>query len=398
MNGEEERKLAVDCFVPRGPDRDQGECSTPAYLWDEYISQRRPVVIKGLPTSSDKWAVQKWVAADGGAGHAYLRRRAGRALVSVEYRSSSAEGFGRGQRRTMQFGEFLTRLDRGDEQLYISSTEQPIGPHGFPDLMVPPLTELRGDFPTRLSWAGNLVPQQINMWFGSSTEGASSGLHHDYHDNFYVLLSGRKRFLLYPPVLQPQMQTYGEAIAVHPNGRIVYRGQEGMNADGSHQDDVDMFYGRENGDGGASGASGASGGGEECDVEVLSEIERDAEPPSFSRVRAEDLNVPPAMEIELLAGESLYLPAGWFHEVTSLNDRGRAHLALNYWLHPPTNLQRGAAGFERPYKSSFWPDVFASGLVRDGVATGGKRKRRSASMAYMKLRFGRAWHYFWNQR
>ena len=129
---------------------------------------------------------------------------------------------------------------------------------------------------------------------------------------------------------------------------------------------------------------------------VLPESESDAEPPSFCRVRAEDLDVPPAMKIELHAGESLFLPAGWFHEVTSLNDGGRAHLALNYWLQPPTNLQRGAAGFEQPYMSSFWPDVFASGLVRDGVVSRGKKTRRSASMAYTKLRFGRAWHYIWN--
>ena len=304
----------VDCFVLRGPDRDQRESSTPAYLWDEYISQRRPVVVKGTPARDhlSNWAVQKWVAKDSSAGHAYLRRRAGRARVSVEYRSSSSEGFGRGQRRTMRFGEFLTRLDEGSEQLYISSTEQPIGPHGFPDLMVSPLIELREDFPTRLSWAGNLVPQQINLWLGSSTEGASSGLHHDYHDNFYVLLSGRKRFLLYPPALQPQMQTYGEAIAVHPNGRIVYRGQERMNADGSHQDDVDTFYGRH----GGVDLGRDSGRGVGHVEEISLEQTQDGEPPSFSRVRAEDLDVPPAMEVELHAGESLYLPAGWFHEVS----------------------------------------------------------------------------------
>jgi len=384
----EDETPAVDCFVPRRPDRGQGALSTPKYLWDEYISQRRPVVVKGTPADAKTWAVQNWVATD--AGHDYLRRRAGRALVSVEYRSSDVEGFGRGQRRTMRFGEFLTRLDGGSEQLYISSAEQTIGPHGFPDLMVSPLTELRRDFPTRLSWAGRLVPAQINLWMGSSTEGASSGLHHDYHDNFYVLLSGRKRFLLYPPSFQPHMQTYGEATVVHPNGRIVYRGQEGINADGSHQDDVDRFYGRDNGNGGAS-----DGDGGHVEV-VLPESESGAEPPSFCRVRAEDLDVPPAMKIELHAGESLFLPAGWFHEVTSLNDGGRAHLALNYWLQPPTNLQRGSAGFEQPYMSSFWPDVFASGLVRDGVVSRGKKTRRSASMAYTKLRFGRAWHYIWN--
>ena len=270
----------------------------------------------------------------------------------------------------------------------LCSTEQPIGPHGFPDLMVSPLIELRKDFPTRLSWAGNLVPQQINLWFGSSSDGASSGLHHDYHDNFYVLLRGKKRFRLFPPCLHAHMKTHGKVIRVHPNGRIVYRGQERMNADGSHQDDVDVFYGR-GGDG--------SQGNDSC-RETTATTTRNAEPPSFSKVRVEDLAVSPVFEFELHAGESLYLPAGWFHEVTSLNGNGLEHMALNYWLHPPTNLCRGAAGFERPYTSPFWPDVIEAGLVRKGIVNRGKekhkRKQKSASMAYLKLRFGRAWHYF----
>ena len=33
----------------------------------------------------------------------------------------------------------------------------------------------------------------------------------------------------------------------------------------------------------------------------------------------------------LEAGEMLYMPAGWFHEVSSVGQ----HCALNYWFHPP---------------------------------------------------------------
>ena len=110
----------VDFFVPDELDRTHGELRTPAYLWDKYISQRRPVVIKGTPTraSEGKWNVERW--ADQSSGHAYLCRRAGRALVSVEYRSSDSEGFGLGKRRIMRFGEFLTRLSSGNEHFYIS--------------------------------------------------------------------------------------------------------------------------------------------------------------------------------------------------------------------------------------------------------------------------------------
>ena len=58
-----------------------------------------------------------------------------------------------------------------------------------------------------------------------SRNGASSGLHHDFHDNLYVLLRGRKVFRLFPPDKAPRMYTHGTLRTVHANGRIVYEGQ-----------------------------------------------------------------------------------------------------------------------------------------------------------------------------
>lgn len=62
-----------------------------------------------------------------------------------------------------------------------------------------PVTQLMGDFPLRPALLGKLVPQNLNLWMGRSKAGTSSGLHHDYHDNLYILLRGRKRFRLYSP-------------------------------------------------------------------------------------------------------------------------------------------------------------------------------------------------------
>jgi hypothetical protein len=36
---------------------------------------------------------------------------------------------------------------------------------------------------------GNLVLQQCNLWMGNGKSGKSSGLHHDFHDNLYMLVS-----------------------------------------------------------------------------------------------------------------------------------------------------------------------------------------------------------------
>ena len=85
------------------------------------------------------------------------------------------------------------------------------------------------------------------------------------------------------------------------------------------------------------------------------------DPPSFSRVDRDRLHEFPRfarahatvrVETEVHAGEVLYLPAGWFHEVTSRGEgEMRCHLALNYWFHPP--VSGGADGctyaFETPY-------------------------------------------------
>lgn len=62
--------------------------------------------------------------------------------------------------------------------------------------MSAPLDKLKGDFPLRPALAGALIPQNVNLWMGHSKKGAgsSSGLHHDFHDNLYLLLRGKKTF------------------------------------------------------------------------------------------------------------------------------------------------------------------------------------------------------------
>ena len=132
------------------------------------------------------------------------------------------------------------------------------------------MQRLQGDFPAVPEILGNLVPHQVNPWIGSAPEGAddlasqaakplrccslpeglkskyflllwrcatkhlhcfqyvhacagsSTGLHHDYHDNLYCLLKGRKRFRVFPPAMAHQLYTHGNILKVHPNGRIVY--------------------------------------------------------------------------------------------------------------------------------------------------------------------------------
>jgi len=126
-----------------------------------------------------------------------------------------------------------------------TTQELDIGPDDRPALMSSPLTELQGDLPLRPSLLRLLVPQNMNLWMGRSGRGeggregeSSSGLHHDYHDNLYILLGGRKVFRLYAPSEAPNMYTLGKLRLVHGNGRLNYYGQPLTCADGREKNAV----------------------------------------------------------------------------------------------------------------------------------------------------------------
>ena len=91
----------------------------------------------------------------------------------------------------------------------------------------------RESFLTTLILAGNLVLHSCNLWIGKPREGSSSssGLHHDFHDNFYLLKHGVKQFRLFSPDCASCMYLHGEIDRIHSNGLISYVGSE-TRADG----------------------------------------------------------------------------------------------------------------------------------------------------------------------
>ena len=86
-----------------------------------------------------------------------------------------------------------------------------------------------------------------------------------------------------------------------------------------------------------------------------------APPPHFSRMqsRVQGLASPASWPLfrearmltaEVGAGDALFLPCGWWHEVSSQGaDASDTHLAVNWWFAPPD-----AARFEAPYSSDLW--------------------------------------------
>ena len=90
--------------------------------------------------------------------------------------------------------------------------------------------------------------------------------------------------------------------------------------------------------------------------------------------------------VELSAGEMLYLPASWWHEVTSTSGpsssgdgvKGGAdiHMAFNYWFYPPDALDN----FEAPYE-----DALIWGYLR----AKGKPERTESKSTAEKMQVGK---------
>ncbi|KAI0798200.1 cupin-like domain-containing protein [Abortiporus biennis] len=371
-----------------------------------------------------------------------------------------------------QFGTDIERISVPFKQFLESLKED--GPHPYlttqyseqdddqQTVFPPPANALKEDYPIVPRIMGNLFLQQVNLWLGKSKDGSSSGLHHDFHDNLYCLLQGKKRFVLYPPQELPNLYPYGKLDNLHPNGLISYK-DGSVRADGlpirvalqtrvkaiekqlealpkpskgkgkdkalskerkalmkAHDDaldelaqytleaedegEVDDFDalmggldGSEDGNVRGAGPSGSTGRTQEEDMDEEDEDEElkgqvlggdddsddsdeenqdeSEEPSSFSRIPTAFLHkhlnlpttsIPPSdilpdsfpnlkkttepYVVELNAGDMLYLPASWWHEVTSTSvpedeGTGGVHMAFNYWFYPPTNDD-----FDHPYE------------------------------------------------
>lgn len=432
---------------------------TPETFFEKYVSPRRPVIVTGLLSASDFERISLW------RNDEYLHKRAGNCTLQVERRASVGTTYGHGVPRVpLTFSSLLSSIspaadkstfavDKTDSALYYltSQTEDYEG-SDLPAVVAPPLTHLRPDFPLRPSLFGQLCPYQLNLWAGQSKDGASSGLHHDFHDNMYILVRGYKRFNIFAPSDAPYIYTRGKVQHVLSNGFMEYSHFPPTRADGVpleiavgflQDKQAELERKIENTTTPATKKKLENELEKVCDELVDYDMkliahkmkvktktkskakatqeteqekkarEEDETFAHFSKIPLPDLyakdpvnqhwcatkgvqphavdsNMPlfrhaTKCSVYLSPGESLFLPAGWFHEVTSFNTFppdavigdigvettkadgavgtrdstkdvfGGGHMALNYWFHPPDNL----SSFKKPYKSSFWEDNWA---------------------------------------
>ena len=197
---------------------------SPQLFYDKYVSNRQPVLIDGHLIDKEWLASNKWTLN-------YLKDRTGDQLVQVERRTGVS--FGKGSQESMSMNELIHSILKGEDTLYLTTQELTYNVDEKPDLISQPIISLDSDFSSQPKITGNLIPQNVNLWLGSSVSETSSGLHHDYHDNLYILIKGKKRIRLFPPTAASSMYTYGELDKVYNNGRIVYKSQDKVRPDGA---------------------------------------------------------------------------------------------------------------------------------------------------------------------
>ncbi|GME94961.1 unnamed protein product [Ambrosiozyma monospora] len=218
-----------------------------------------------------------------------------------------------------------------------------------------------------------------------SLNSTSTGLHHDHADNLYLPISGEKRFTLFSPEQAINLYTVGKLNRLFDTGIIDYVKDhetapfwKSVRNDGAILKEVERWeLLKQNGEVDESKFN---------DTDSIDEAEAFAsngekkDPPSFSKIPPSLIHLDEIKDEELLKKmkqliiekypnllkatstsvhlkprQLLYLPAGWFHEVTSYgNLKDHVHTAVNYWFAPPNKLD----DYENPYQDSYWRDDF----------------------------------------
>ena len=200
---------------------------SPQDFFTKFVHPRQPCKLSSHTLQCD--GMMKW------KNFEYLKEKCGKYSVRVERRNSTEETYGNGYETDMLFEDFVTLVKDENEKVYVTTQELLYTEEGLPSLFSPPIDGLLSDFDIIPNLMGNLLTSNLNLWMGYSSPDnpSSSRLHHDFHDNLYILLKGEKKILLYHFDHAPNMYTVGTIDKIHKNGRINYVGQRPTNADGT---------------------------------------------------------------------------------------------------------------------------------------------------------------------
>lgn len=265
-------------------------------FYRRFYLTRTPAIITTESLSELGWQTGNW-------NDEYLLYKAGAQEVLVLQRDGTSNfSPDRVRYAPMRFHEFISRVmapQQGNSDLYLNLQHDRV--------IEPPLLQLLGDFNIPVYFK-DMTLRCVNLWMGNSKASITTPLHHDFNDNLYVVVEGRKHFTLFPPEQAPNLYPQGELLGVDGNGYIRYASLDSK----PHMSRLDLSA------------------------------------PDPGRFPLYAAAAPTRRECYIEKNEMLFLPTGWFHQVTSI---GR-HIAVSFFSMPPSMEQlewlKQAIGARRP--------------------------------------------------
>lgn len=151
-------------------------------------------------------------------------------------------------------------------------------------------------------------PEAINMWIGNSR--SVTALHRDNYENIYVQITGRKHFVLLPPLFQPCVNEQ----ELEPATYVRDQSQSRVETGGEHHLMLRMDA--------AEDQNGAA-------APKVPFATWDPDIPEANATPYSHLAEP--MRVSLEPGDMLYLPAMWYHKVSQSCSEDGICVAVNYW-------------------------------------------------------------------
>jgi len=245
-----------------------------------FVMKNKPCVIRG---AIDHWpAMFKWT-------DDYLCRAMNNIKVSIAATpngraddvcegSDGKDRFVLPETRKLLFSEFLGALgdEKSDDILYCQSQNNSMVSEFYP---------LLGDIEQQLLFASEafgMQPDAVNFWMGEDR--SVSSLHQDPYENMYCVLRGEKHFTLLPPTAEPWI--------TKPQFRQ------------AHWEKLSNGW------------------------EIVDDDEENKVP--WVTTDPNDIEMSPPIKVVVKKGETLYLPALWYHQVSQRGEEGRT-VAVNFW-------------------------------------------------------------------
>jgi jumonji domain-containing protein 7 len=200
---------------------------------------------------------------------------------------------------TMKMGDFCSMLrerNEGDAVPYLSQQD-----NNFNKSFFHIMEDIEPSFALANAAFQLSGPEAVNLWIGD--ERATSSLHKDFFENMYVVIEGEKTFTLLPPadIAFLKEDTFSTQRYVLAIGSAAARPKE---------EDLQLTA-------------------EGCPAESIGWIDImdvDGRFLSYSGHNSKWQHLHP-IRVTVRAGETLYLPAMWYHQVS----QNCATIAVNYW-------------------------------------------------------------------